>query len=246
MRRIDPSVYNDIADESSINAGHGFMDGYYASNGYFSFSQTAEEMRSKDTLFDKLQTFVDERLLEIAAQIGVKQTCEEQKQANIEKLCDIKDNIDKLITESKAFHNFSLLNLISFVDESIQELKSNEYRRNRNLLNETDHLQQLLNDVKKKQEQRKLNHYLEMEDINKTFEFASASYNETEQDYLNSKKAIRMEMHEDKTLIKNLETSLIEADLILGNLGDKAKFSKKLESERRKMIKDRSLLLKDL
>jgi hypothetical protein len=85
-RRIDKSVYKDIADETSISVGNGFMDGYYASNGYFSYSQTAEEMRAKDTLFDKLQSFVDERLLEIAAQIGIKQEVEDNKQKSLGKL----------------------------------------------------------------------------------------------------------------------------------------------------------------
>ena len=79
VRRIDNSILNDIADETSINVGNGFMDGYYASNGYFSYSQTAEQMRAKDSLFDKLQTFVDERLLEIAAKIGTKQKANDEK-----------------------------------------------------------------------------------------------------------------------------------------------------------------------
>ena len=59
-------------------------------------------------------------------------------------------------------------------------------------------------------------------------------------------KAIRIEMHEDKALIANLENSIVEADIILQSLNDKAKFSEKLEKERHKMIKDRSVLLKDL
>lgn len=206
------------------------MDGYYASNGYFSYSQTTEEMRGKDTLFDKLQTFVDERLLEIAAQIGVKQEAENTKSNNLDKLGNHKDNIDKLIVEN----------------ESIQELKNNEYLENRKLLSEIDELQQMINDVKGKYNNKKLNHYLEMQDKSKTHEIATQSYHHTENDYITSKKAIRIELHEDKTLMSNLENSIMEADVILDSLSSKAKFSKKLESERRKMIKDRSVLLKDL
>ena len=53
-------------------------------------------------------------------------------------------------------------------------------------------------------------------------------------------------MHDDKTLIKELEDSLIEGDMILASLQHKAKFSNKLEKERQRMIEDRSKLLKDL
>lgn len=84
---------HEIADETSPNIQAGFMDEYYASNGYFSFSQNRKEMRAKDAHYDRLQTFIDERLLEIASQISVKQRLEEQKEDGIVKLEVLKDNI---------------------------------------------------------------------------------------------------------------------------------------------------------
>lgn len=75
---------------------------------------------------------------------------------------------------------------------------------------------------------------------------ATESYNQTELEYQMNKQDIRVEMHDDKTLIKELEDSLIEGDVILASLQHKAKFSKKLEEERRRMLEDRSKLLKDL
>lgn len=53
-------------------------------------------------------------------------------------------------------------------------------------------------------------------------------------------------MHDDKSLIKSLEEGIVEADLIINSLNNKAKFSKKLVNERKKMVEARSLLLKDL
>jgi hypothetical protein len=104
----------------------------------------------------------------------------------------------------------------------------------------------VINDVKSKYNQKKLNHFLESQDMNKALEITTESYNDTEQDYLNHKKAIRVELHDDKTLIGDLENSIVEADVILQSLSDKARFSNKLEGERRRMIQDRSTLLRDL
>lgn len=230
IRKIDNSIFNDIADETVINKGNGFMDGYYASNGYFSFSLTKEEMWAKDSLFEKLQTFVDERLLEIAGQIGLKQQAESTKEKNLDKLGNLKLDLDKLISEN----------------ESLQNLKISEYNKNRNLTRETENLQQLIKEIKGKQEENKLSHFLEMEDLNKALDNQNEFYFETEQDYTNSKKVIRIELHEDKALITKLENSLIEADIIIDSLNDKAKFSLKLEQERKKMLNDRSALLNDL
>lgn len=53
-------------------------------------------------------------------------------------------------------------------------------------------------------------------------------------------------MHDDKWLIKNLEEGIIEAEMIINSLNNKAKFSKKLVKERTKMVQARSMLLKDL
>ena len=55
-----------------------------------------------------------------------------------------------------------------------------------------------------------------------------------------------MEMHDDNNLISDLQTSLGEGDTILASLKDKAKYSHTLEKERKRMISDRAVLLKDL
>lgn len=97
-RRIQNSISNDVADETRLNFNKYFMDEYYASNGYFSFSVTREQLRAKDGIYDKLQTFVDERLLEVATQISVKQKAEDTKENNIDKLANLKDNIGRFYT----------------------------------------------------------------------------------------------------------------------------------------------------
>jgi hypothetical protein len=92
-RKFRDITLNEIADETSVNFNKCFMDEYYASNGYFSFSANREQMRGKDTLYDKLQTFVDARLLEIATSISVKKRAEELKYNQIDKLTICKDDI---------------------------------------------------------------------------------------------------------------------------------------------------------
>jgi len=94
-RKRHSQPYHEIANETSINLGKNFMDEYYASNGYFSFSCNREEMRGKDVFYDRLQTFVDERLLEITSQISVKQRAEDKKIASIDKLAGLKEDIGK-------------------------------------------------------------------------------------------------------------------------------------------------------
>ena len=92
-RKFKDITLNEIADETSVNFNKCFMDEYYASNGYFSFSANREQMRGKDTLYDKLQTFVDARLLEIATSISVKKRAEELKYNQIDKLNICNDEI---------------------------------------------------------------------------------------------------------------------------------------------------------
>jgi hypothetical protein len=92
-RKFRDTTLNEIADETSVNFNKCFMDEYYASNGYFSFSANRQEMRGKDTLYDKLQSFVDARLLEIATSISVKKRAEELKYNQIDKLTICKDEI---------------------------------------------------------------------------------------------------------------------------------------------------------
>ena len=62
-----------------------------------------------------------------------------------------KHEIDELIGES----------------ESIQELKNDEFAASKALLHETDELQKLINVVKKKTEQKKLSHFMDIQDLNK-------------------------------------------------------------------------------
>lgn len=62
-----------------------------------------------------------------------------------------KHEIDELIQES----------------ESIQELKNDEFATSKALLHETDELQKLINVVKKKTEQKKLSHFMDIQDLNK-------------------------------------------------------------------------------
>ena len=69
------------------------MDNYYASNGYFAFSATRKEMSEKDVVFDRVQTFLDERLLEITSLISVKNKLDNLKSENIEKLSCLNEDI---------------------------------------------------------------------------------------------------------------------------------------------------------
>ena len=62
-----------------------------------------------------------------------------------------KHEIDELIGES----------------ESIQELKNDEFAASKALLHETDELQKLINVVKKKTEQKKISHFMDIQDLNK-------------------------------------------------------------------------------
>ena len=71
------------------------MDDYYASNGYFSYSVNKQEMRNKDNYQDRLQTFVDEKLLEVAGKISMKKREEELKKNNIEKFEHLRFEIGK-------------------------------------------------------------------------------------------------------------------------------------------------------
>lgn len=102
--RIDASVYEDrsahesvpeVASEVAINTSKNYMDDYYASNGYFSYSQNRAQMRNKDNYQDRLKTFVDEKLLEVAGQISVKKREEDKKNANIDRLQDLRGQIGK-------------------------------------------------------------------------------------------------------------------------------------------------------
>lgn len=85
-----------MADESGINHSKNFMDDYYASNGYFSYSNNRKEVREKDNYQDRLQTFVDEKLLHVAGQISVKKTQEQAKKDNLEKIEELRCDLGKL------------------------------------------------------------------------------------------------------------------------------------------------------
>jgi hypothetical protein len=131
LKMQDVAVH-EVGDESTINFNRGFMDQYYASNGYFCFSQTRKDMREKDAVYDRLQSFVDERLLEIASQISVKHEAEENKNKNIDRLTHLKDDIEILIEEN----------------ESILEIKQAEMDVNRQLTQETEALKERINEIK--------------------------------------------------------------------------------------------------
>lgn len=85
----------EIADETGINLSKNFLDDYYASNGYFTYSNNRKEVREKDHYQDRLQTFVDEKLLEVASQISVKKKQEQLKKDNLSALEDLRCNIGK-------------------------------------------------------------------------------------------------------------------------------------------------------
>lgn len=93
VNKFKENSLQDVADEVTINTSKCFMDEYYASNGYFSFSVNREELREKDNYQDRLKTFVDEKLLEIAGKISVKQRGEEEKLKNIDKLENLRNQI---------------------------------------------------------------------------------------------------------------------------------------------------------
>ena len=57
---------------------------------------------------------------------------------------------------------------------------------------------------------------------------------------------MRVQIHNDRTQIKDLGDKIIEADTTIDSLTHKAKYSNKMEEERRKMVKVRSILLYDL
>lgn len=131
-------------------------------------------------------------------------------------------------------------------NESIQEIHFHEMDKHNQLLQETDFLQQKLNEIRSKQRKIQENNKVEFGALYTLLEKSKKEYSTAEDEYQCFKQEMRVEMHDDKTLIKDLEDSLVEADMILGSLVDKAKFSNKLEIERQRMINDRFLLLKDL
>lgn len=93
--RVEVSEISDSIKNIEENEGKEFLDKFYASNGYFWYSATRKEMSTKDALFDRLQTFWDQRLLEIASQISVKQKQEEVKLTNLNNLTKLRGEISK-------------------------------------------------------------------------------------------------------------------------------------------------------
>lgn len=93
--RAEISALRDTIKNLEQSEGKGFLDKIYASNGYFWYSATRKEMSTKDALFDRLQTFCDQRLLEISSQISVKQKQEEAKINNLNYLTKLRGEICK-------------------------------------------------------------------------------------------------------------------------------------------------------
>jgi len=190
------SIDNEI-EGMAINFNRGFMDQYYASNGYFAFSQTNKDMRAKDAIYDKLKTFVDERLLEVASQISVKHSAEEKKQKNIEKLTNLKENIELLIDEN----------------ESILEIRQHEIDIHRKISQENASVQHQLDELRsrirkyRKESQTDLNH------LNSNMEMSKNSYRQSDQEFLENKQEIRCEMHDDK--VCQFLKSLFEFNLFM-------------------------------
>lgn len=187
-------------------------------------------MRAKDGMYDRLQTFVDERLLEVAGKISEKQRKEEEHEDNMDKLTDLKGQIEELIEEN----------------QHILTVKAQAEVYNDKLTQETDGLMAQVRGYRNKIQEMKMLWGQESNELYEELNYAKDSYNQTECEYQMHKQEIRIEMHEDATLIKTLEDSLSEADVISATLTDKARFSNKLETERQRMIQDRALLLKDL
>ncbi|CAI2363094.1 unnamed protein product [Moneuplotes crassus] len=220
----------EIADETGINFSKNFMDDYYASNGYFTYSNNRKEVREKDHYQDRLQTFVDEKLLEVASQISVKKKQEQLKKDNLSTLEDLRCNIEYLHVERE-----NMLNA--------------HKQQDKNLAIQTHQVEDLMkkvNEIKKAHARIENTWKLEAKSLYKNLQDSTDSYNKAEEEYQQNRQNIRMEMHDDNNLIHELKTSLEEGDTILASLKDKAKYSNIMEQERSRMINDRALLLKDL
>jgi len=152
---------------------------------------------TKDAIYDKLKTFVDERLLEVASQISVKHSAEEKKQKNIEKLTNLKENIELLIDEN----------------ESILEIRQHEIDIHRKISQENASVQHQLDELRsrirkyRKESQTDLNH------LNSNMEMSKNSYRQSDQEFLENKQEIRFEMHDDK--VCQFLKSLFEFNLFM-------------------------------
>ncbi|CAI2362764.1 unnamed protein product [Moneuplotes crassus] len=229
--KVAPSLaMSDIPDEVASNSNKTFMDDYYASNGYFSYSNNLKEVREKDNYQDRLQTFIDEKLLEVASQISVKKELEQEKSNNIDKLHDLRDNINYLHSEGNH----------------ILSAKTREEAALTAKAKEVESLQKQLDQVRNSYARVQKAWKMESKFLYKHLQDSTDSYNKAENDYQVNRQDIRMEMHDDKNLIHQLQTSIEEGDNIFASLKDKAKYSKTLERERNMMMTDRALLLKDL
>lgn len=124
--------------------------------------------------------------------------------------------------------------------------KAKEEDLHRKQEQQTDFLLQQVKDVRKNHKKLKQAWKTTSNSLYKKLKISTDSYNRNEHEYQLNRQEIRMETHDDSTLIKDLESSIAEAETIEASLLDKVRFSRKLESERRRMIQDRVLLLKDL
>ena len=106
-------------------------------------------MREKDNLYDRLQTFVDERLLEVAGQISVKQEKEEKKTDNIEYLANLRADIgmQKIISLIKLY----IIDNLNRDNYDMQQLKAEEEDKNRKYTQQTNFLLQQIRETRDKQ-----------------------------------------------------------------------------------------------
>lgn len=92
-KRIKEVAEGDSVKEA--NSVKGFLDNYYAMNGYFAFSATKKDMSNKDMIHDKLQTFLDEKLLDITTLMSTKKKQETSKADKILQLSKLNEEIGK-------------------------------------------------------------------------------------------------------------------------------------------------------
>jgi hypothetical protein len=103
-----------------------------------------------------------------------------------------------------------------------------------------------INDIRSKHKKVDIAWRAESNSLYQELKRTTDIYSNTENEFQLNKQEIRIEIHDDMNLIKDLEDSWAEADVISASLADKAKFSSKLETERQRMIQDRAKLLDDL
>jgi predicted nucleic acid-binding Zn-ribbon protein len=110
-------------------------------------------------------------------------------------------------------------------NENLLDLKLKQEQNFTQLNQQNQILMDKINDIRSKHRQIKDAWKGESRAFYGELQSATDDYNEIENEFQLNKNEIRIEMHDDMNIIKDLEESIGEADVICGSLAHKARFS---------------------